>query len=129
MTTHPDRKNPRADSCKKARYECCLAAAGKAACDLYNETCPELRRTIESSAGIIEGKPEQAGKRSATPSEDEKSFGRPNSRAAGYALLPPQEQTHPHTDQCGFDRNASIAEDQYVCACGYRTQEQAGKEK
>ena len=26
---------------------------------------------------------------------------------------------HPETDCCGFDRNASISEDCYVCTCGY----------
>jgi hypothetical protein len=27
---------------------------------------------------------------------------------------------HNHTDQCGFDRNASHTEDTYVCTCGWR---------
>lgn len=28
-------------------------------------------------------------------------------------------KNHPETDHCGFDRNASISEDCYVCTCGY----------
>ncbi len=28
---------------------------------------------------------------------------------------------HPYTEACGFDRNASLTEDTYVCTCGYRT--------
>lgn len=27
--------------------------------------------------------------------------------------------SHPETDRCGFDRNASISEDRYVCDCGW----------
>ena len=27
---------------------------------------------------------------------------------------------HTHTDECGFDRNASLTEDRYVCMCGWR---------
>lgn len=40
-----------------------------------------------------------------------------------YAPLPPQagSQKHHVTDACGFDRNASHAEDTYVCTCGYRS--------
>ena len=30
-----------------------------------------------------------------------------------------ERPTHPETDRCGFDRNASITEDCYVCACGF----------
>jgi hypothetical protein len=35
--------------------------------------------------------------------------------------------SHPHTDQCGFDRNSSISEDTYVCMCGWRASNAAGQ--
>ena len=31
--------------------------------------------------------------------------------------------THPHTDACGFDRDASLNENQYVCCCGWRSED------
>lgn len=31
---------------------------------------------------------------------------------------------HAHTDKCGFDRNASISEDNYVCMCGWRAMDE-----
>lgn len=34
---------------------------------------------------------------------------------------------HKQTDQCGFDRNASISEDTYVCTCGWRSSEPSEK--
>jgi hypothetical protein len=30
-------------------------------------------------------------------------------------------EKHTPTEQCGFDRSASINEDRYVCLCGYRS--------
>lgn len=34
-------------------------------------------------------------------------------------------EPHPHTDECGFDRQSSIQEDRYVCMCGYRNPDPA----
>lgn len=34
---------------------------------------------------------------------------------------PARSEPHQQTDACGFDRDASINEDRYVCCCGYRS--------
>lgn len=34
--------------------------------------------------------------------------------------LPASQDEHVQTERCGFDRNASITEDRYVCECGWR---------